>query len=203
MAELGLDLGHRSLCCAHSALRTPRLGAGDRGSDGVEWGVGGGREPSLLAGSLGGDAAVIRLSQHPSCSSPAQGFGLLQRRGPPCTAKGSALYSYRVLHTRANIFLGFFQSRKTSGRAGKSLSSQMPTLMDQQQLPGTCWEGFCGPVGIQGKLSGPVPTTIGRGQERPGISQAGLGTSWDTRDPTSCSESLNGLPRVKPPSASL
>lgn len=169
----------------------------------MEWGVGGGREPRLPARSLGGDAAVIRLSQHPSCSSPAQGFGLLQRRGPPCTAKGSALYSYRVLHTRANIFLGFFQSWKTSGRAGKSLSSQMPALMDQQQLPGTCWEGFCGPVGIQGKLSGPVPTIIGRGQERPGISQAGLGLAGTPKTPHHAQKSLNGLPRVKPPSASL
>ena len=93
--------------------------------------------------------------------------------GPPCTAKGSSLYSYRVLHTRANIVLGFFQSWKTSGRAGKSLSSQMPTLMDQQWLPGKCWEGFCGPVGIQGKLSGPVPMIISRGQVRPSVSQAG------------------------------
>ena len=56
--------------------------------------------------------------------------------GPACTAKGSPLYSYGVHHTRANIFLGFFQSWKASGRVGKSLPSQVPTLMDQQRLPG-------------------------------------------------------------------
>ena len=69
----------------------------DAGSSGCQPGVSG--EMLLLYVFLSILPILLRLR--------ASAFS--KEGGPPCTAKGSSLYSYGVLHTRANIFLGFFQ----------------------------------------------------------------------------------------------
>lgn len=108
MAELGLDPWPLWPLRCSPLKGHLNLGAGNQGIDGV----GGSREPRQQTRSLGETMLSHFFFSIPPLLSLLRAQAFSKGEGPPPVAKGFPLYSYGSLHTRANIFLGFFQSWK-------------------------------------------------------------------------------------------